>query len=80
MNVDSRSIVSINEASRDFSKVARLVDENGMAVILKNDVPRYIVIDISEAEVTRDAADGDVMRISDSLLKQNLEAYRELAK
>ncbi len=31
-------------------KVARLVDECGSAVILKNNVPRYLVIDFSKAD------------------------------
>ena len=42
MNIDTNSLVSITEANQNFSKVARLVDENGVAIILKNNVPRYI--------------------------------------
>ena len=80
MIVNTKSLVSMTEANQNFSKVAKLVDENGMAVILKNNVPRYVVIDISEAEIMQDASDEEVMSISDSLLKRNLEAYKELAK
>ena len=36
--------------NQNFSKVARVVDEYGAAVILKNNVPRYLVIDFSKAE------------------------------
>ena len=43
-------MVSITEANQNFSKVARLVDEHGTAVILKNNVPRYLVIDFSKAD------------------------------
>ena len=43
MNVNTKSLVSITEANQNFSKVARLVDENGSAVILKNNIPRYPV-------------------------------------
>lgn len=35
MNINTKNIVSITEANQNFSKVARLVDENGAAVILK---------------------------------------------
>ena len=45
MNINTNSLVSITEANQNFSKVARLVDENGVAVILKNNVPRYIITD-----------------------------------
>ena len=42
MNVNTNSLISITEANQNFSKVARLVDENGAVVILKNNVPRYL--------------------------------------
>ena len=48
--IDTRSIVSITEANQNFSKVARLVDQLGTAVIMKNNVPRYIVTEFSQAE------------------------------
>ena len=50
MTIDTNTMVSISEANQNFSKVARLVDERGSAVILKNNVPRYLVIDISKAD------------------------------
>ena len=34
MNINTKNIVSITEANKNFSKVARLVDENGAAVLL----------------------------------------------
>ena len=40
MTIDTNTMVSITEANQNFSKVARLVDEHGSAVILKNNVPR----------------------------------------
>ncbi len=42
-------MLSISEANQTFSKAARLVDERCLAVILKNNVPRYLVIDFSKA-------------------------------
>ena len=36
MNIDTNSIVTATEANQNFSKVARMVDEHGTAVILKN--------------------------------------------
>ncbi len=34
MNIDSNTMISISEANQNFSKVARLVDQHGSAVIL----------------------------------------------
>ena len=50
MTIDTKTLISISEANQNFSKVARLVDEYGSAVILKNNIPRYLVIDFSKAE------------------------------
>ena len=50
MTVDTNTMVSITEANQNFSKVARLVDELGSVVILKNNAPRYLVIDFSKAD------------------------------
>ena len=61
MNVNTKSLVSITEANQNFSKVARLVDENGSAVILKNNVPRYLIVEFSQAENEQIAVDEDVI-------------------
>ena len=80
MTVNTKPMVSITEANQNFSKVARLVDENGSAVILKNNVPRYIVMEFSEAEKLQTASDEDVMSVSKKLIEKNIRAYKELAK
>lgn len=72
--------VSITEANQNFSKVARLVDEQGSAVILKNNVPRYLIVEFSQAEQMQAAEDEDVMQVSARLIQQNRAAYEELAK
>ena len=80
MMINSNALVSITEANQNFSKVARLVDEQGSAVILKNNVPRYLIIEFSQAEQMQAAEDEDVMQISKRLIQQNRAAYEELAK
>ena len=80
MMVNTNNLVSITEANQNFSKVARLVDERGSAVILKNNTPRYLIIEFSQAKQLQAAEDEDVMNISARLLKQNREAYEVLAK
>ena len=64
MNINTSSLVSITEANQNFSKVARLVDESGAAVILKNNVPRYLIVDFGQAEQEQLASDEDVVSIS----------------
>ncbi len=80
MNINTKNLVSITEANQNFSRVARLVDENGAAVILKNNVPRYLLIEFSQAQAEQQADDEDVLSISKRLLEKNRMAYEELAK
>ena len=78
--LDTNTMISITEANQNFSKVTKLVDERGTAVILKNNVPRYLVIEFSKADESVVAPDEDVLAISKRLLKKNKEAYEVLAK
>ena len=80
MTIDTNTMISITEANQNFSRVTKLVDEKGTAVILKNNVPRYLVIDFSKADESAVAADEDVLAISRRLLSKNKEAYEVLAK
>lgn len=80
MTIDTNTMISITEANQNFSKVTKLVDERGTAIILKNNVPRYLVIEFSKADESAVAPDEDVLAISKRLLKKNKEAYEVLAK
>ncbi len=80
MTVNTKTLVSITEANQNFSKVARLVDENGSVVILKNNVPRYIVMEFSEVEKMQTASNEDVMSASKKLIEKILRLTRSLPK
>lgn len=80
MMINTNALVSITEANQNFSKVARLVDENGAVIIFKNNVPRYVIMEFSEAEKLQLAPNEDISQISKRLIEKNIEAYKELAK
>jgi len=80
MNVNTSNLVSITEANQNFSRVARMVDENGAVVILKNNAPRYILIEYEQAEKEALASNEDLMAISKRLVEKNRQAYEVLAK
>ena len=80
MNINTKNLVSITEANQNFSRVARLVDENGAAIILKNNVPRYLIVEFGQAEQEQFAADEDVAEISKRLIAKNRQAYEVLAE
>ena len=80
MTVNTNALVSITEANQNFSRVARMADENGAVVILKNNTPRYLLIEFNAAEEEQIASEEDVMAVSKRLIAQNMEAYEVLAR
>ena len=80
MNVNTNTMVSISEANQNFSKVARLVDQYGSAVILKNNSPRYLILEFNQADEQLSAQTDDVLAISEKLITRNKAVYEELAK
>ena len=58
MKIDTRRLVSMTEANQNFSRVARLVNENGSAVILKNNHPRYLILDFQKLGETLELEDA----------------------
>lgn len=80
MNVNTENLVSITEANQNFSRVARMVDEKGPVVILKNNSPRYLLVEFNNAEQEQHADDEDVLAVSKRLIAKNRKAYEVLAK
>lgn len=79
MRIDTNAMIPMTEANRNFSKVARMVDEKGAAVIMKNNRPRYLILNFSTLE-DGTAGDEEVEAISKKLMQQNRTAYEVLAK
>ncbi len=80
MKIDLNNLISITEANQNFSKVARMVDENGAAVILKNNAPRYVIIDYSKLQEETVADNVMVAEAATKYLTKYAEAFKELAK
>lgn len=80
MQVNIKNLVSMTEANQNFSKVAKMVDENGTAVVLKNNVPRYVIIDYSKIQEDSIAEDQSVEDIAKKILSKHAKAFEELAK
>jgi len=80
MIVNIENLVSISEANQNFSRVARLVDEKGTAVILKNNAPRYVLMDYNLFRQNVVADDADVDAAAARILEKHIEAFKVLAK
>lgn len=85
MQINLENLVPMTEANQNFSKVARMVDSNGTVVILKNNKPKYVLVDyatlVNEQQVQAIVADETtVSEVANSILAKHLEAFKELAK
>jgi len=80
MTIDTNIMIPMTEANQNFSKVVRLVDERGTAVILKNNKPRYMVITFQEYDEIQTARKTFFNNTVDDVISENMEALLELAK
>ncbi len=51
MKIDAKTIISVTDANQNFSKVAKMVDENGHALIFKRNQPKYMMLDVNNSKV-----------------------------
>ena len=80
MNINTQNLVSITDANQNFSKVARMVDEQGPIIIMKNNAPKYLLIQFNEAEQMTNAPTEDVLSLSKRIMEKNQVTYKGLAK
>ena len=80
MKINTNNMVSITEANKNFSRVARMVYENGSAVVLKKNAPRYLIMEYCIAEQEELASNEDGMELSQCLIAKNMETDKVLAK
>ncbi|MDF2548823.1 type II toxin-antitoxin system Phd/YefM family antitoxin [Anaerosolibacter sp.] len=82
MLINPKRQVSITEANQNFSKVTKIVDEEKMVIILKQNKPKYLVIDFEEIAQTEENNEEEKAweEVSKKMLFKNFEAYKELAK
>jgi antitoxin Phd len=77
MMIDTKTLVPMTEASQDFSKIVQMVDEAGMAVILQNNKPRYMVLNFAEYDEIQAMRKKFIGGITDALIDENIDALTE---
>ena len=80
MQIDTNAIVSVTEANQNFSRVTRIAEKNGQAVIFKNNRPKYMVIDLENSPVLELTDDEKIDIVAARILKRFKPAFEELAK
>ena len=81
MLIDTNTMFSMTQANQNFSVIARSVDKNGEAVVLKNNKPKYLVVDMESDNFILDLTDDEKIDIvANRVLRRYLSAFKELAK
>ena len=80
MNINTETITTMTEANQNFSKVAKVAESNGQAVIFKNNKPKYVLLDV-ESNPIFDMTDDEKIDVAAArILKKFKPAFLELAK
>lgn len=80
MNIDTKTIVSVTEANQNFSRVTRIAEKNGQAVIFKNNRPKYLLVDLENSPLIDMTDDEKIDFVAARILKKYRAAFLELAK
>lgn len=80
MQIDTNTIVSVTEANQNFSRVTRIAEKSGQAVIFKNNRPKFLLIDVEHSPVLELTDDEKIDIVAARILNRFRPAFEELAK
>lgn len=80
MTINTDIIVSVTEANQNFSRVTRIADRYGQAVIFKNNKPKYVLYEIESSPIVEMTDDEKIDFVARRILQKHKAAFLELAK
>ena len=80
MAIDTNAIISAAEANQNFSKVAKMAEQNGHVVVIKNNRPKLLVIDLDKELQIEITEDEKLEFVAARILREHRAAFEELAK
>lgn len=80
MTGNTKKMISMTEANRNFSKAVKTANADEFVFIMQDNKPEYILLKINNNEKYETADDKELDAVSRQLLEQNKEAYKKLAK
>ncbi|GHU71939.1 prevent-host-death protein [Spirochaetia bacterium] len=80
MTITQENRVTYDDMSQDFPAIAKLVDKTGSAVVMKDNLPRYVILDFALIRGEETAANAEIMESARNLIARHLPAFQELAK
>ncbi len=80
MNINTETITTMTEANQNFSKVAKVAENNGQAVIFKNNKPKFLLIDVDSNSYFDISDDEKIDVAAKRIINRFKPAFEELAK
>ena len=80
MNINTDTITTMTEANQNFSRVAKVAENNGQAVIFKNNKPKFLLIDVDSNSYFEITDDEKIDVAAKRILNRFKPAFEELAK
>ena len=80
MNINTETIATMTEANQNFSKVAKVAENNGQAVIFKNNKPKFLLIDMDSNSYFDISDDEKIDVAAKRIMNRFKPAFEELAK
>ena len=80
MNINTKTIVTMTEANQNFSKVAKVAEKSGEAVIFKNNKPKFLLIDVDSNSYFDITDDEKIDVAAKRIMNRFRGAFEELAK
>ena len=80
MNINTETITTMTEANQNFSKVAKVAEKNGQAVIFKNNKPKFLLIDVDSNSYFDISDDEKIDVAAKRIMNRFKPAFEELAK
>ena len=80
MIINTNQIITMTDANQNFSKASKTANKYGQAVIIKNNKPKYLLVDLENENYLELSEDEKIEIIAKRILNRHIEAFKELAK
>ena len=80
MMIDSHAIASVTEANQNFSRIARMTEQYGELILIKNNRPKFRIVDLDRVTEPGPTDDERIDAVAKRILEEYRPAFEELAK
>ena len=80
MIINTDQIITMTDANQNFSKASKTANKYGQAVIMKNNKPKYLLVDLENENYFELSEDEKIEIVAKRILNRHIEAFKELAK